>query len=143
MDHLVSLLDRITALLEEFQREWGVTLRPDRLGTLPRLVAAFCNLVAISLRNTDLPPSPTNGSLGRVQLEKWEKLGQGEGPNSETSREEIEEDTLSIPDSLPNLIDEGEGEELPSLVGLVEKGIVPQGLALCQGRTRVNRFWLF
>ena len=116
MDHLLSLLNRITALLEEWQRGQGVTLRPSSLSILRSIVATYCKLIVALSLDTELRPPQEVNSLGGVQLRLWEGFKGGKWPYSEVSEEEVEEDVLSLPDSLPDLIEEEEGEgKLPSV----------------------------
>ena len=117
-------------------------LGPVRLGALQSLITAFCNLAINSSLGTDLQPALVERDRRRVRLELWEKFRQGGEPSSEICGKGVEEDTLSLPDSLPDLIDTEEGEEYSPLIGLIEKGVLPQGLALRWDVTRFSGFWL-
>ena len=143
MDHLLSLLNRITALLEELQREREVTLRLNSLNVIHSLVAAFCSLAVALTEGTELQPSPIAGDLGRAQEEPYEDFRACGEIHSEISSDEVEGDTLSIPDSLPDLIDEEEGEHHPCLLDIVQKGVISLGLVLCQDRIRLKHVWLY
>ena len=140
MDQLLSLFYRITTLLEELQREQGVPLGPIRLGALWTLVTTFCNLANTLTLGTDLWPASKVGKLGSTRLELWERFRQSGEPFLGPCSEREEEDVLSLPDSLPDLVDEEQGEERPPLTSLVGKGVIPQGLALRQDRTKPHRF---
>ena len=141
MDHWVSLYIRIVSLLESLG-EGEVALRPSSFGVLQNLVESFCRELYIASSSVRLSPYRATSSPKPISL------GGREGPREQSStrlspiEEESEEDTLSIPDSLPDLVDSTEEEEgrLPSV--LVEKGIIPPGVVLSQDRVRSNRFWL-
>ena len=140
MDHWWSLYTRIVALLEALGgRE--VVLGPSSLGVLQNLVESFCREICIASLSVGLSPCRTTPSPKPTSL-----VGKG-GPRGQSSthlnsiQEEREEDTLSIPDSLPDLVDSAEEEEGQLLSVLVEKGIVSPGTVLCQDRVRSNRFW--
>ena len=139
MDHWWSLYTRIVALLEALgERE--VVLGPSSLGALQNLVETFCREICIASLSVGLSPCRTTPSPKHTSL-----VGRGDPrgqPSTHLSsiQEEREEDTLSIPDSLPDLVDSAE-EETQLLSVLVEKGIVFPGTVLCQDRVRSNRFW--
>ena len=141
MDHWVSLYTRIVALLEAL-REWGVALGPNGLGALQSLVKFFCNWVRAVSSGTDLPPAQTIIGPSLFPLRGWDESGKGADPCLDPISEEDEEDILSLPDSLPDLIDSVREEERLSLIGLIEKGVLPPGLSVYQDSIRPNRFWL-
>ena len=141
MDHWLSLYTRIVALLEAL-REREVTLGPSSLGALQSLVRFFCDWVGTASLGTDLPPSQTVTGPSLFPLQGWEKSGEKGNLCLDSISEEDEEDALSVPDSLPDLIDSAGEEERPTPIGLVEKGILSPGLFLYQDSIRPNRFWL-
>ena len=112
---------RIVALLETLiQRE--VTLGPSSLGALQSLVRFFCKWVCTATSGADLPPSRTVTGLSSCPPQGWEKSGKKGSFCLDPISEGDEEDALSIPDSLPDLIDSAGEEERPSPIDLVEKG---------------------
>ena len=143
MDHLLSLLNRLTALLEELQREREVTLRLSSLNVIRRLVATFCDLAVNVSEGAKLQPPPIAEGLGRARVELFKDFRVCGEIRSEISSDELEGDTLSIPDSLPDLLDEEEGGYRPYLLDLVQEGVIFPGSILCQDRIRVNRVWLY
>ena len=140
MDHWLSLYARIVALIEVLS-EKGVTLKPSGWGALQSLVNAFCAQVCTASSGADLPPSRATTGLNWSSPQGWENSGEQVGPRLDPIEEEGGTDTLSIPDSLPDLIDNEEEDECLFSLGLVEKGVVPPGIALCQDSVRRNRFW--
>ena len=141
MDHWLSLYARIVALIEALS-ERGVTLKPSGWGALQSLVNSFCTRVRTASSGADLPPLRATTGLSWSSPQGWENSGEQVGPRLDPIEEEGGTDTLSIPDSLPDLIgNEGEEECLFS-IRLVEKGVVPPGIALHQDSVRHNRFWL-
>ena len=141
MDHWLSLYARIVALLEALS-EGEVTLRPSSLGVLQNLVESFCSQVYTASLGADLPPYRATTSLKPISsLGRGKSRGQS-GAHLDPIKEESEDDALSIPDSLPDLVDSaGEEESLLPPV-LVEKGVIPPGVVLYQDSVRPNRFWL-
>ena len=126
MDQWLSLYTRIVALLEVI-RERGVTLGPSSLGALQSLVRFFCEWVYTASSGADLPPSPTVTGLSLFPPQGWERSGKKGSVCLDPISEGDKEDTHSIPDSLPDLIDSAGEEEHPSPIGLVERGIAPRG----------------
>ena len=132
---------RIVALLEALS-ERGVTLKPSGLGALQSLVNFFCARVSTAALGVGLPPLRAMTGLSWSSSQGWENSEEQVGLRLDPIEEESGTDTLSIPDSLPELIgNEGEEECLFS-IGLVDKGVVPPGIALYQDSVRLNRFWL-
>ena len=108
----------------------------------PVLVKFFCDRVcATSSMDLSQPRAVRGPRMSR--LLSGGKLGKEPSSYLDPISEEEGEDTLSIPDSLPDLVDMVEEEERPSPTGLVEKGILPPGSSLYQDRVRPNRFWVY
>ena len=141
MDHWLSLYTRIVALIEAL-REREVTLKPSGLGALQSLVTSFCVQVGTASSDVKLSPLPTPTGLSWSLSQGWEKARERVGLCLDTIEEEGETDTFSIPDSLPELVDNEGEEECLSSIGLVEGGVVPPGIVLHQDSVRFNRFWL-
>ena len=141
MDHWLSLYTRIIALLEAL-REREVTLKPRGLGALQGLVTSFCTQVVAASSNATLSPAPTLTGLSWLVSQGWERARERAGSRLDTIEEESEADTLSSPDSLPELVDNARVEECFSSIGLVERGLIPPGIVLRQDSVRSNRFWL-
>ena len=141
MDHWLSLYNRIVALLEAL-REKEVTLGPSSLGALQSLVKFFCDRVGTASSSTDLPPPRAAVGPSSSSLLLRGTSGEGLGFGLDSIKEEDGEDTLSLPDSLPDLVDIVGEEERPSPIDLVRKGVLPLGLSLYQDSIRPNRFWV-
>ena len=141
MDHWLSLYVRIVALLEALS-EGEVTLKPSSLGALQNLVESFCSQVCTASLGTDLPSPGAMTGLKPTSPLGWGKSREQLGVRLDSIKEESEDDALSIPDSLPDLVDSaGEEESLLPTV-LVEKGVIPPGVVLYQDSVRPNRLWL-
>ena len=141
MDQWLSLYTRIVVLLEAI-REREVTLGPSSLGVLQSLVRFFCEGVCTASSNADLQPCLTVAGPSLFSTQGWEEPAKKGSFSPDPISEGDEEDACSIPDSLPDLIDSTGEEERPSLVGLVQEGIVPSGIPFYRDRVRSNRFWL-
>ena len=141
MDHWLSLYTRLVALLEALS-EGEVTLRPNSLGALRNLVESFCSEVYTASLGADPPSCRATNSLKHVPSVGRGRFIRQFSTHLNPIEEGSEDDALSIPDSLPDLVDSAGEEEsrLPSV--LVEKGVIPPGVVLCQDRVRPNRFWL-
>ena len=141
MDHWLSLYARIVALVEA-SGEGRVTLEPSSLGALQSLVRFFCVQVDVASTGAGLPPPRAITGPSQLSPRGWEEFRGQIGLHLDPITEEDGGDTLSIPDSLPELIDSVGEEEPPFPIGLVEKGIVPLGIALYQDSVRPGRVWL-
>ena len=107
MDQWLSLYTRIVALLEAI-REREVTLGPSGIGALQSLVRFFCEWVCTASSGADLPPPLTEIGPRLFPPQGWEK---SEQRRSSCLDPISEEDTHSLPDSLPDLIDSAGEEE--------------------------------
>ena len=119
-----------------------MTLKPSSLGALQNLVESFCSQVCTASLGADLPSPGAITGLSSVSSRGWEKPREQIGVRLDSIKEESEDDALSIPDSLPDLIGSAGEEESLLPTGLVEKGVVPPGIVLYQDSVRPNRFWL-
>ena len=141
MDHWVSLYVRIVALLEALS-EGEVTLRPSSLGVLQNLVESFCSEIYTASLGADLPPYRATSSLNPISSVGRGRSTRQLGTHLNPIKEESEDDALSIPDSLPDLVDSTEEEESRLPPASVEKGVIPPGVVLYQDRVRPSRFWV-
>ena len=142
MDHWLSLYNRIVARIEALgERE--VTLGPSSLGALQGLVKLFCERVCAAPSSTDLSLPRAVRGPSTSRLLSGEKSGRELSSCLDPISEEDGEDALSIPDSLPDLVDVVEEEECPPPTDLVGKGILPPGLSLYRDSVRPNRFWVY
>ena len=135
------MYNRIVALLE-IVRERGVTLGPSSLGALQSLVNFFCDRVCTASSSADLSPPRAVTGISSSPLIEWETSGEGLGFCLGPVKEKDGEDAISIPDSLPDLVDIVGEEGRLSPTDLVRKGVLPPGLTLYQDSVRPNRFWV-
>ena len=104
MDHLLYVLDRIEELLRELivAEVRGVKIEPKGFDVIHNLVHVCCELVDMLWEGVGLPPSP--------------KIIQDKGVAFVTDFPHAkDEETLSIPERLPDLIEEEESQPRSSL----------------------------
>ena len=119
MDHLLYILDRIEELLRELMvsEVRGATIELKGFDIIHSLVHVCCELVNTFPEGVGLPPFPKTIREKRVhlELEKEEVVGR-EGVTFVTAfSHAIDEETLSIPESLPDLLEEEESQPRSSL----------------------------
>ena len=117
MDHLLHVLDRIEELLRELiiTEVRGVTIELKGFDVIHSLVHAWCELVNTLPEGVGLPPFPKTVREKGVHLE-LEKEVVGRGVTFATAfPHAIDEETLSIPESLPDLLEEEESQLRSSL----------------------------
>ena len=118
MDHLLHILDRIEELLRELivAEARGATTELKGFDVIHSLVHVCCELVNTFPEGVVLPPFPkTIRDKGvHLALEK-EVVGTGAGTFVTAFPHVIDEETLSIPESLPDLIEEEESQPRSSL----------------------------
>ena len=118
MDHLLHILDPIEELLRELiiAEERGVTLEPKGFDIIHSLVHVCCELVNMLPEGVGLPPLPKTIREKGVHLELEKEVVGREGVTFATAfPHAIDEETLSIPESLPNLLEEEESQLRSSL----------------------------
>ena len=122
MDHLLHVLDHIEELLRELiiAEVRGVMLEPKGFDIIHSLVHICCELVNTLPEGVGLPPFPKTIREKGVHLE-LEKEVVGRGVTFVTAFPHvIDEETLSIPESLADLLEEEESQLRSSLDSLEE-----------------------
>ena len=130
MDHLLYVLDRIEELLRELMlaevRE--AMEEPKGFDVIHSLVRVYCELVNTLQEGVGLPPLLKTIREEGVHLELEKEIVGGEGVAFVTAfSQATDEETLSIPESLPDLLEEGESQPrspLGSLEELLQQGII-------------------
>ena len=118
MDHLLHILDRIEELLRELivTEVRGATIEPKGFDVIHNLVQVCCELVDTLSEGVGLPPFPKIIRDKGVHLELEKEVVGREGVAFVTAfLHAIDEETLSIPESLPNLLEEAESQPRSSL----------------------------
>ena len=118
MDHLLHVLDHIEALLRELivAEVRGVTIEPKGFDVIHNLVHVCCELVDMLSEGVGLPPFPKIIRDKGVHLELEKEVLGREGVTFITAfLHVIDEETLSIPESLPDLLEEEESQPRSSL----------------------------
>ena len=113
MDHLLHVLDRIEELLRELivAEVRGVTIELKGFDVIHSLVHVCCELVNTFLEGVGLPPFPKTIRGKGVHLELEKEVVGREGVTFVTAfPHAIDEETLSIPESLPDLLEEEESQ---------------------------------
>ena len=118
MDHLLYVLDRIDELLRELiiAEVRGVTIELKGFDVIHSLVHTWCELVNMLQEGVGLPPFPKTIREKGVHLELEKEVVGREGVTFVTAFPHgIDEETLSIPESLPDLLEEEERQLRSSL----------------------------
>ena len=118
MDHLLHILDRIEELLRELivTEVRAATIEPKGFDVIHNLVQVCCELVDTLSEGVGLPPFPKIIRDKGVHLELEKEVVGREGVAFVTAfLHAIDEETLSIPESLPNLLEEAESQPRSSL----------------------------
>ena len=118
MDHLLHVLDRIEELLRELivAEVRGVTIELKGFDIIHSLVHVCCELVNTFPEGVGLPPFPETIREKGVHLELEKEVVGREGVTFVTAfPHAIDEETLSIPESLPDLLEEEESQPRSSL----------------------------
>ena len=129
MDHLLHVLDRIEELLRELilAEVRGAMIELKGFDVIRSLVHVCCELVNTLQEGEGLPPFPKTIRENGVHLElEKEVVGRGVAFITASSRA-TDKETLSIPESLPDLLEEGESQLRSSLDSFEE--FVQQGIA--------------
>ena len=148
MDHLLHVLDRIEELLRELiiAEVRGVTLEPKGFDVIHSLVHVCCELVNTLPEGVGLPPFPKTIREKGVHLE-LEKEVVGRGVTFVAAFPHgIDEETLSIPESLPDLLEEEEGQvrsSLDSFEEFVRQGIISREVSPYCITSHPNRIWFY
>ena len=118
MDHLLHVLDRIEELLRELivAEVRGATIEPKGFDVIYSLVHVCCELVNTLPEGVGLPPFPKTIREKGVHLELEKEVVGREGVTFIAAfPHAIDEETLSIPESLPDLLEEEESQLRSSL----------------------------
>ena len=118
MDHLLHILDCIEELLKELivAEVRGAMIEPKGFDVIHNLVCICCELVVTLSERVGLPPLPKIIRDKGVHLELERGVVGREGVAFITVfPHTIDEETLSIPESLPDLIEEEESQPRSSL----------------------------
>ena len=130
MDHLLHVLNRIEELLRELilAEVRGVTKELKGFDVIHSLVHIYCELVNTLQEGVGLPPLPKTIREKGVHLELEKEVVGREGVAFATAFSQVtDEDTLSILESLPDLLEEGESQprsSLDSLEEFLQQGII-------------------
>ena len=111
MDHLLHVLDRIEELLRELieAEVRGATIELKGFDVIHNLVHVCGELVNTLQEGVGLPPFPKMIREKGVHLElEKEVVGRGGVTLVTASSQATDEETLSIPESLPDLLEEEE-----------------------------------
>ena len=118
MDHLLHVLDRIEELLRELivVEVRGATIELKGFDAIHNLVHVCCEIVDTLSEGVGLPPFPKTIRDKGVHLEFEKEVVGREGVTFVTTfPHAIDEETLSIPESLPDLLEEEESQPRSSL----------------------------
>ena len=147
MDHLLHILDRIEELLRELivAEVRGVTIELKGFDVIHSLVHVCCELVNTFPEGVGLLPFlKTIRDKGvHLELEK-EVVGRGAVTFVTAFSHAIDEETLSIPESLPNLLEEEESQprsSLDSFEEFVRQGIISREVSPYCITSHPNRVW--
>ena len=118
MDHLLHILGHIEELLRELivAEVRGATLELKGFDIIHGLVHVCCELVNTFPEGVGLPPFPKTIREKGVHLElEKEVVGRERVTFMTAFPHAIDEETLSIPESLPDLLEEEESQPRSSL----------------------------
>ena len=113
MDHLLYILDHIEELLRELMlaEVRGAMKELEGFDIIHSLVHGYCELVNMLQEGVGLPSLPKTIREKGVHLELEKEVVEREGVAFATAfSQATEEETLSIPESLPNLLEEEESQ---------------------------------
>ena len=149
MDHLLYVLDRIEELLRELMlaEVRGVTKELKGFDIIYSLIHGCCELINTSHEGVGLPPLPKTIREKGVYLELEKEVVGGEGIPCTTAFSQVtEEETLSIPESLPDLLEEGgrqPGFPLGSFEEFLQQGIIIREVSPYCIQSHPNRIWFY
>ena len=149
MDHLLHILDCIEELLRELivAEVRGATIELKGFDVIHSLVHVCCELVNTLPEGVGLPPFPKTVREKGVHLELEKEIVGREGVTFITaSSHAIDEETLSIPESLPDLLEEEESQlssSLDSFEEFVRQGIISREVSLYRITSHPNRIWFY
>ena len=149
MDHLLHVLDRIEELLRELilAEVRGATKELKGFDAIRSLVHIYCELVNTLQEGVGLPPLPKTIREKGVHLELEKEVVGREGVAFVTAfSQATDEETLSIPESLPDLLEEEESQprsSLDSFEEFLQQGIIIREVSPYCIASRPNRIWFY
>ena len=149
MDRLLHVYDRIEELLRELilAEVRGVMIEPKGFDVIPSLVHICCELVNTLPEGVGLPPFLKAIREKGVHLELEKEVVGREGVAFITaSSHAIHEETLSMPESLPDLLEEEESQlrsSLDSFEEFVRQGIISREVSPYCITSRPTRIWFY
>ena len=149
MDHLLHVLDCIEELLRELilAEVRGAMKELKGFEVIHSLVHVYCELVKTLQEGVGLPPLPKMIREKGVHLELEKEIVGREGVAFVTAfSQATDEETLSIPESLRDLLEEGESQPrspLDSLEEFLQQGIIIREVSLYCIASRPNRIWFY
>ena len=149
MDHLLHVLDRIEELLRELivAEVRGATIELKGFDIIHNLVHVCCEIVNTLSEGVGLPPFLKTIRDKGVHLELEKEVVGREGVTFVTAfPHAIDEETLSIPESLPDLLEEEESQPRSSLDSCEEfarQGIISREVSPYCITSRPNRIWFY
>ena len=149
MDHLLYILDCIEELLRELMlaEARGATKELKGFDIIYSLIHGCGELINTSQEGVGLSPLPKTIREKGVYLELEKEVVGGEGiPFSTAFSQVAEEETLSIPESLPDLLEEGGGQPgfpLSCFEKFLQQGIIIREVSPYFIGNRPNRIWFY
>ena len=149
MDHLLHVLDRIEELLRELilAEVRGAMKELKGFDAIRSLVHVYCELVNTLQEGVGLPPLPKTIREKGVHLELEKEVVGREGVAFVTAfSQATDEETLSIPESLPDLLEEEESQprsSLDSFEEFLQQGIIIREVSPYCIASRPNRIWFY
>ena len=149
MDHLLYILDCIEELLRELMlaEARGAMKELKGFDIIHSLIHGCCELINTSQEGVGLPPLPKTIREKGVYLELEKEVVGGEGiPYTTAFSQVVEEETLSIPESLPDLLEEGGGQPgfpLSCFEKFLQQGIIIREVSPYLIGNRPNRIWFY
>ena len=149
MDHLLHILNRIEELLRELiiAEVRGATIELKGFDIIHSLVHAWCELVNMLQEGVELPPFLKTVREKGVHLELEKEVVGREGVTFATAfPHAIDKETLSIPESLQDLLEEEESQlrsSLDSFEEFVRQGIISREVSSYCITSHPNRVWFY
>ena len=149
MDHLLHILDRIEELLRELivAEVRGAMIELKGFDIIHNLVHVCCELVNMLSEGVGLPTFPKIIRNKGVHLELEKEVVGREGVTFVTAfPHAIDKETLSIPESLSDLLEEEESQprsSLDSFEEFVRQGIISREVSPYCITSRPNRIWFY
>ena len=149
MDHLLHVPDCIEELLRELilAEVRGATKELKGFDVIHSLVHVYCELVNTLQEGVGLPPLPKTIREKGVHLELEREIVGREGVAFVTAfSQATDEETLSIPESLPDLLEQEESQprsSLDSLEEFLQQGIIIREVSPYCIASRPNRIWFY